>query len=624
MIYRKEIDGLRALAIIPIIFFHANLAPFQGGYIGVDVFFVISGYLITNIIIDEIEQKKFSISNFHERRARRIMPALIVVTLTSSILSIFFMYPYQILDFANSIFFTSTLTSNFYFWQNTGGYFSGTFVEQMPLLHTWSIAVQEQFYIFFPLFFLLIWRLGYKIFFFSILLITLISFSISEFASTHNPRANFFLIVTRVWEILIGSMSSIYLLKIRNKNYGSEIFSIIGISIIIIPFFIYDKNTPFPSIYTLLPTIGTLLIIIFCNNLTKVGKFLSYKPLVKIGLISYGIYLWHQPLLAFSKIYFDNSLSNFFSIIVCLISLIFAYITWRFIEIPFRNKNIINKKFFLIFVFFSFLFMIGYYSVAIKSKGFVKLWPLEDRNLVATHPLKSANYVREKFDTHRDNIFLENGKKNLLIIGDSQAQDFTNLIYEAGYNFKLNISTRHIFPRCGNLFVDKEIILNLKKYNPENCNSEKYYDLSLKNLIKKADYIFLISSWEYDEVKYIPLSIKNIKKITNSKVYVVSRKSFPNLHWSTHDLVKIGYKKRASLRMEVNKEHIKTHEYMKNYLDDLNFINLHDLLCKKNKCPIFDQKANLLSYDGSHFTKKGAKFMLNLINKNKLFLKIFE
>ncbi len=625
MDYRKEIDGLRAIAVIPIILFHANLAPFHGGYIGIDVFFVISGYLVTHSIINEIENKNFSMSSFHEKRARRILPVLILVCITSIIMSIIFMYPFQILDFANSVFFTSTLTSNFYFWKNTGGYFSGSFVEQMPLLHTWSIAAQEQFYIFFPIFFLILWRFGYKIFLTLILFIFLVSFLLSEFASINNPRPNFFLIVTRVWEILLGSMCAIYLLKIKTKNNeGSDIFSTFGLFIIIVPIFIYNKNTPFPSIYALLPTLGTLLIIIFCKHTTMLGKFLSFKPLVFIGVLSYGAYLWHHPLLSFAKIYTDNSLNNFISIAICLISFFLAYFSWKFIEVPFRKKEVISKKFFLFFIFISFIIIILYFISAKKLNGFDKLWTKEDRKIVTIHPLNSANYVREKFNNHKDQDFPKNEKKNILIIGDSQAQDFVNLIYESGYHSKFNISTRHIIPRCGNLFVDMEIIYKLNKYNDKNCSGEKYYDASLKDLIKKASYIFLVSSWEYDEAKYISLSIKNIKEISDAKVFVVSRKFFPNHKWSTKDLIDIEYNLRPNLKLEANKEHMKIHKYMKSNIKNINFINLHDLICENNKCPVFDKNLNLLSYDGSHFTKDGAKFVTNIILNNAVFSRILE
>ena len=623
MIYRKEIDGLRALAVIPVMLFHANVSLIPGGYIGVDVFFVISGYLITGIIINETEQNSFNISNFYERRARRILPALILVILFSIFASIFIMYPFQIIDFAKSIFYVSTFSSNFYFWQNTGGYF-GTLSGQMPLLHTWSLAIEEQFYLIFPIFFIIFFRFGYKKILILILVTIALSFSISQYASFYHPRPNFFLIFTRAWEILIGSICAIFLIKYGDKVQKSDLLSIIGLLFILIPIFLFTEKTPFPSVYTLLPTIGTALIIIYSDNLNLIGRFLSLRPLVFLGLISYGAYLWHHPFLVFGSIYFDGELSEFFSIFICFIAFLFSYYSWKFVETPFRNKKNINLKIFLIAMIFSLTVIIGYSVIAIKLDGFSNLWSPQDRSIVSMHPLKSGDYVKKKFNEHKNKDFSNNNKKNILVIGDSYAQDFVNVLYESKYNFKFNISTRHIKPRCGNLFIDKEIIYNLKRYNPKTCYNEKYYDTSLRKLIKKADYIFLASAWEYDEVKYIPLSIKNIKEIKNSKVFVVSRKFFPNLNWSTRDLINIDYKKRASLKMKVNKEHIRIHEYMKNYLDNSNLINLHDLLCVKNKCPIFDEKANLLSYDGSHFTKDGAKFMSNLIDKNKIFLKIFE
>ena len=199
-----------------------------------------------------------------------------------------------------------------------------------------------------------------------------------------------------------------------------------------------------------------------------------------------------------------------------------------------------------------------------------------------------------------------------------------NLLYETKYNLKFNISTRHILPRCGNLFVEKEIILNLQKYNSKNCYKEKYYDTSLKNLIKEADFIFLASSWEFDEVKHISKSVGNIKKITNSKVYIVGRKFFPNHKWSTKKLITINYKDRPSFKEDVNDEHLRIHNEMKVKLRYENLIDLHDLICEESKCRIFDENSNLLSYDGSHFTKDGVKFMAHLINNKSIFSNIFD
>tara|TARA_B100001093_G_scaffold520091_1_gene612618 strand:+ start:4099 stop:5970 length:1872 start_codon:yes stop_codon:yes gene_type:complete len=623
MHYRKEIDGLRALAVIPVMLFHANVNLIPGGYIGVDIFFVISGYLITGIIINATEQKHFKISSFYERRARRILPALIIVILFSIFASIFIMYPFQIIDFAKSVFYVSIFSSNFYFWQNTGGYF-GTLSGEMPLLHTWSLAVEEQFYLIFPIFFIIFLRFGYKKILILILVITILSFCIAQYASFHHPRPNFFLIFTRAWEILIGSICAIFLIKYGDKVKKSNLLSIIGLFLILISIFLFTEKTPFPSAYTLLPTIGTALIIIYSNSINLIGRFLSLKPLVFLGLISYSAYLWHHPFLAFASIYFDGELNEFLSIFICVVAFFFAYYSWKFVETPFRNKEIINLKHFLIALIFSLILIISYSLLAIKLNGFSNLWPTQDRSIVSMHPLKSAEYVVRRFNEHKNKNFSSNGKKNLLVIGDSYAQDFVNILYESNYNQRFNISTRHIKPRCGNLFINKKLIDTLNKYDTQRCFKEKYYDTSLKKLIKKADYIFLASSWEYDEIRYIPLSLENIKAITDAKVFVVGRKMFPNYKWTTKDLIDINYNSRPGIKKEVNNEHMKTHRHMKSSINKLNFINLHDLICEDTKCPIFDKDANLLSYDGSHFTKHGAQFIVNLMLNKGTFLKIFN
>ena len=302
MKYRAEIDGLRALAVVPVIFFHAGFEFFRGGFVGVDVFFVISGYLITTIIINDLENNCFSFLNFYERRARRILPALFFVMFACIPFAWIWMVPGQMKDFSQSLVAVSLFSSNLLFWKESG-YFDAA-SEEKPLLHTWSLSVEEQYYFLFPIFLFLIWRFGKNRVFWTIFLIALISLVFSEWSWRNKNSANFFLAPSRAWEILAGSISA-FIVKKRGvcKN---ELISLFGLFCIITPFILYDQKTPFPSIYTLVPVVGVVLVIIYADQNTLVSKFLSTKLLVGLGLISYSAYLWHQPLFAFARIRFLN------------------------------------------------------------------------------------------------------------------------------------------------------------------------------------------------------------------------------------------------------------------------------------------------------------------------------
>jgi peptidoglycan/LPS O-acetylase OafA/YrhL len=345
MKYRAEIDGLRALAVIPVILFHAGLEVFSGGFVGVDVFFVISGYLITTILVDDLENNRFSIVKFYERRARRILPALFFVMISCIPFAWMWMVPSQMKDFSQSLISVSLFASNIQFWLESG-YFSEV-AEGKPLLHTWSLAVEEQYYVIFPVFLLIAWGFGRNRVFWMIVVFAAISLVLSEWGWRHHPTANFYLAPTRAWELLAGSIAAFLVLKRGVRS--NELLSLLGLVGIVFSIFVYDESTPFPSVYALVPVVGVVLLILFADEKTVVAKFLSTKLFVGLGLISYSAYLWHQPLFAFARIKSLEAPSLAVMLFLSLASLGLAFLSWRFIETPFRNKVVITRmKIFLL------------------------------------------------------------------------------------------------------------------------------------------------------------------------------------------------------------------------------------------------------------------------------------
>jgi peptidoglycan/LPS O-acetylase OafA/YrhL len=334
MNYRKEIDGLRAVAVMPVILFHAGFTYFSGGYVGVDVFFVISGYLITSILLRELDQGGFSILRFYERRARRILPALVFVMVSCIPFALAWMVPYQIKLLSQGFVAVTLFASNILFWKKTG-YFSPD-SENNPLLHTWSLAVEEQYYLFFPLYLLFVWRFGRNPVFYTIVIFSIISLLLSEWGWRYAPKANFYLAPFRAWELLAGSICAF--LHFQREERASNLMSVIGLALIIFSIFYYDESTPFPSLYALAPVVGTAFIILFAQPGTWVANVLSLKFFVGVGLVSYSAYLWHQPIFAFARIRSQHEPTQWFMLGLSILTFVLAYITWRYVERPFRKR----------------------------------------------------------------------------------------------------------------------------------------------------------------------------------------------------------------------------------------------------------------------------------------------
>jgi len=353
MNYRKEIDGLRAFAVIPVILYHAGFEWLSGGYVGVDIFFVISGYLITTIILREQHAGTFTISNFYERRARRILPALFFIILICLPFAWLWLLPFELIDFGKSMIAVTAFSSNILFWQESDYFSAGA--ELIPLLHTWSLAVEEQFYVIFPLFMMFFWSLGKRWLVVIISFIGLFSLGLTEWGWRYFPEANFYLIPTRAWELMIGALTAFYLfyraesrvkLKAPPKAQGiiNQLASILGFALIIASIFLLDRDIPFPSLYALAPTVGTALIIVFTTTDTWVYQILSQRLFVGIGLISYSAYLWHQPLFVFTRIMSSEEPSLWLLGLLSIVTFLLAYLSWRFVEMPFRNKRRFNRK----------------------------------------------------------------------------------------------------------------------------------------------------------------------------------------------------------------------------------------------------------------------------------------
>jgi peptidoglycan/LPS O-acetylase OafA/YrhL len=343
MKYRPDIDGLRCLAIVPVVLYHAGARSFSGGFVGVDVFFVISGFLITSIIRREIDQQTFTIAGFYERRCRRILPALIAVILVSLAAGHFIMLAGQYAALGGSAAATLLFASNMFFWRHVG-YF-GPVAESLPLLNTWSLAVEEQYYIVFPLFMLVArrWPVTRQVAFIGIIFAA--SLVISVYGAHQKPGAAFFLTPFRAWELLLGVLIAYWPLPNMRERWFREVASLVGLILLAAPVVVYDDRTPFPGLAALAPCLGTgILLVTGSAGASLVKSALECRVLVFVGQISYSLYLWHWPLLVFMRLRFvQTELSPTMATVCVLASFLIATFSWRFIEHPFRRKEAFDR-----------------------------------------------------------------------------------------------------------------------------------------------------------------------------------------------------------------------------------------------------------------------------------------
>jgi peptidoglycan/LPS O-acetylase OafA/YrhL len=396
--YRPEIDGLRAIAVVAVILYHSQInifghQLFKGGFIGVDIFFVISGYLITSIILKElVATGSFSFKHFYERRIRRILPALLFVMLVSLPFAWMYLLPNSFIDYSKSILSSLGFSSNFYFW-HIGEKYGAESTFLMPFLHTWSLSVEEQYYILFPIVLLITFKYLRKYLIHILILGFVISLCLADWGSRNHPSFTFYILPTRIWELLIGSILAYFEITKghRSKHLALNlVLPSIGLFLIGHSILFFNDKMFHPSFYTLSPIIGVCLIIWFSYKDELITKILSSKLFVGIGLISYSLYLWHYPIFAFGRAV--EIFSKDVLIYLLIITITLSIFTYYFIERPARNKN---NKFQTIAIIIILLFfgLLVSNSKIIFQNGYQKRMP-KILDIFKDQVLRDDNFTR--------------------------------------------------------------------------------------------------------------------------------------------------------------------------------------------------------------------------------------
>ena len=617
MTYKPEIDSLRAISVLAIIVYHAkiyffNSLLFPGGYYGVDIFFVISGYLITAIIIKEkVNNNKFSFKNFYLRRARRIFPALILVLIISLPLAWYSLMPYSLIEYAKSIIYSIIFVSNFFFYF-TGLEYGAVSGLLKPLLHTWSLSVEEQFYLFFPIILVVLINYFKNKIFVPIFFIVILSLIFAQSLFIFNQNLNFYLLPSRIWELLFGSLLFLYqknnILKI--SNIKSDVFCIIGIILIFISFNYFYEVDPSPNIKTIIPIFGAALIIIFAKKDATITKILTNKIILSVGLISYSLYLFHYPIFAFVRnVRLADSSFDYF--LVAIVIFILSTLSYNFIEKPFRDKKKIPDNIFLYVVTFLISVLILLSIMIIKNNGFQKRFPsLNSFSTDYEMYLKKDRDLKYKLGNPK---FEKMNKKNVLIIGNSHGRDTFNALYlnkELFTNYQFSILDTQI--SCL-----ENIFYTLKICDKKLSNSQK-------NILNESEIILLSTSFKTTDIdkleKIIESILKNKKRVIlfNQKPHFYFYNNFSlvdefflKFNRLPNEEEKINMEKKYfdSISQETRKINTSLKSIAQN--KEIKLFNKVELFCNelKRRCKYLTDDNYKLFYDHSHYTIEGSKYI---------------
>jgi peptidoglycan/LPS O-acetylase OafA/YrhL len=619
--WKTHIDGLRAVAVLSVLLFHAHVPFVSGGYVGVDIFFVISGYLISKVIFDEIkESNRFNFFNFYERRARRILPVFVLVTTLCVVVGGFIYLPPEFIIFAKSAIAACAFTANIFFY-STSDYFAPA-AETIPLMHYWSLGIEEQFYIFFPILVLFAWRFGPTVLTALLALLFIASFTAAQFYLTIDQTASFFLLPHRAWELLAGSVLALPWMRFSGSRLMREAASAIGIAIIGYALFAYTAKTSFPGLAAGAPVLGAFLILWSCDrNQTMIGRALSWTPLRLIGLWSYSIYMIHWPLIVFTKelqIPIGAATSTF----LVSASVLLGALSYKYIETPFRDRTgFLTSRRIAALSFASLTSLAGVAAIVVGTDGFMSRLPPPVREALGYHyfsykePFRSeVCFLRpeQTWSALDQRACLRTGEKSVLLWGDSHGAHFQKplgvLVEDSGGTFSQATASQ-----C-------PPIIGYQDGTRPNCLA---FNVAAFDWINSArpKVVVMSAVWPTDQKSLAQLDA-TIRALGRLGVRIVLVGDTPRFTSPVPDIVA-----RRMLRMDSNPyagDHLTGHAvntdgiFRKNFADlpSVTYVSPFEKLCSKEGCPIVGPTGMPLYFDISHMTTEASQMAIDRMFKD--------
>lgn len=616
---RDDITALRAFAVISVLGFHFGIPGFSAGFIGVDVFFVISGYLISGILIRDVEQGRINFSQFLLKRGFRLLPALIATVAITFIAACFILQPIEFANNAKASISTLLFLSNVYFYA-IGGYFDAAPITK-PLLHTWSLSIESQFYLLWPA---LLWatmrkRIPVRL---TIAAFTVLTFVSSLYALHKNGSAAYLLTPFRLWELALGGM--FYTLSVsgaaRGKTISNAIYAISLLGLIAFVCLL-NENIPFPGTYALIPTLCTGLMLVFGKEAT-LARWFERRPVMHIGEISYSLYLVHWPtMVMITYLLGEKTLTG--GLLSLPVSYALAWLMYRHVEQRYRaawksrNKNKLIAGYLSVFVALAAL------SAGAALNGWIWRLPadLQTTNY-AFNKQAEDRYVWLNSNAFKKNDIAKSAKVKLVIIGDSQAADVINAIMESRYRDKFDVLSIQSDVRCGAPYVSpsergaylEEINLNSAASSGlrEFCGRKfagLFSEFNIREM-KSADFILIAMNWKPYSAKYLMQTIAQIESHgTDAKIVVVGKKSLKangifilNKNASLQQANHFAAKYMSDATAEINRD------ISSSLPDNVSFFQPLNVVCPENRqCLIVDGQNNVTYSDEAHFTRKGAQ-----------------
>jgi peptidoglycan/LPS O-acetylase OafA/YrhL len=631
--YRPDIDGLRAVAVLSVLAFHIGLKRIGGGFVGVDVFFVISGYLISSIVFSEIASSRFSVIGFYERRIRRIFPALFGMLAVSSVVAVIYLLPGELVDYAKSTLAATVSVSNLYFWQHSG-YFDAPTTK--PLLHTWSLAVEEQFYIFFPLFLVLVRKFFPQRLRVSVIALFSISLVASAVVVSHDQQTAFYLPFTRAWELLLGTLLSLGMFPRLKSVWLRNLATLAGMVMIGWSVFSYTEVTVFPGLTALLPCIGSALIIgAGEGGSSMMGAFLSWRPIVFIGLISYSLYLWHWPIIIMRNMgilaglgsigshNFPQLSSHRFDILLeVTLSFLFAVLSWRFVERPFRSGALRLTGWPLFGLAGAVVcVLVGLTSWTIFNGGFRNRFPVDALQLMDTldgqpnsQRVGSCFITTEyHFEQYNPSVCLsqDTNKKNYLLLGDSHSAMLWSALSSSLHDANvMQASTAACAP-------------SLHPEGSSDCTKMMGYIFQRYLPTHRVDGMFIVGRWEQKDI-YALTSL--IDWASQHRVPVTVFGPMPEYDGPLPRLLvySAAWNEPSLVRKHLVASSRSLDELMRSTAKNIwhvPYISLYREICATDECAEYADTAHKipLMSDTNHLSEMGAAFVVRrLVEKGEL------